>query len=531
MQGAATLTEGNLLDRWADRVARSQVPTQDPVLRHAVCASPLLCAHLLLRGPPHAPFHGRVLWGDVHLAWDLIVTRERRFALMAPRGIGKSFFFSFAYPIWRMIRNHEPLGLLLGSTAPNAQRILEAIRNEIEDNSLLRWLYPTGRRTRQWNTQRITTEQGHTVLARSALSRIRGLHPDYIVGDDILTDEAKISEAYRRKTLDWWLSVVENMPVPGGQLGLCGTPMHRNDLLYDELRHNPGYSHHRFPILSERGESLWPELYPPDYVADRKRVLGNIRFTCEMMVQPVSDDTSLLPRHLFAGEPQEQMAFRLGMSQEELAPLGLKFYMGVDLAFSASSQADYFVALVLGIDAEQNRWVVEIDRGRGLSYLEQPARINTLGRRYRCQRIYVEANAAQRIIGDDLIRRTDLPIKKWTTTAKKHDLTYGLPALRLLAENRKWRIPRGDRRSVEVTDWLLDEMGSFSFQSGRVVSLGAHDDGAMACYLADQAVRAGSSFRTSAGAPPPGPRPPPGIAGQPGGNVAPPSPIRPHWPR
>ena len=61
----------------------------------------------------------------------------------------------------------------------------------------------------------------------------------------------------------------------------------------------------------------------------------------------------------------------------------------------------------------------------------------------------------------------------------------------MLLENQKFRIPRGDAHSVEMTDVWIDEMRNHTFQMGKVVSIGAHDDTAMACWLCDQAVRLG----------------------------------------
>lgn len=494
-----TASVENARDRWAENVKKHKTPMRDEWCRRMISSSPIFTASMLLQGPQREPFNGRFIYGRVHLEWDRILTTQRRFAIMAPRGIGKSKVFSFAYPLWQMVRNKHPQGLLIGSTGDNAQRMLQEIRDEVETNPLLHWLYPTNRATRQWNTRQVTTSGGHTVLARSVLSKIRGLHPSYILGDDILSDTAKYSEMYRRKTSDFWFSVVENMPVPNGQLGLCGTPMHQSDLLYYELRDNPGYSHYAFPILDKEQRSLWPELFPNTYIAKQKAVLGNQRFTCEMMVEPVSDDTSLFPRYLLACEPQEQFTFRIGMTPEELAPLNLAFYIGVDLAFSGSAQADYFCLMLIGVDSLGNRWICDIVRKRGVSYHRQYSIIVEYGHKYRARMIYIEANAAQRIVGDHLIRSTSLPIRKFVTTAKKHDLESGVPGLRLMAENQKWRFPRGCPHSIEVINGLYDEMGAFTFLKGRVVSVGAHDDQVMALHFANQAAKSGDGFLFGSG--------------------------------
>ena len=86
----------------------------------------------------------------------------------------------------------------------------------------------------------------------------------------------------------------------------------------------------------------------------------------------------------------------------------------------------------------------------------------------------------QRIFGDELIRTSDLPIKKFHTGVQKHSLDKGVPSLRVLLENGKFRIPRGDARSVELTDIWIDEMRSFTWHDGKLASVGGHDDTVMA---------------------------------------------------
>ena len=113
-------------------------------------------------------------------------------------------------------------------------------------------------------------------------------------------------------------------------------------------------------------------------------------------------------------------------------------------------------------------------------------------RKYDPAMIYIEANQMQRVWGDELIRTTDLPIKKFTTTAReKHALDKGVPGLRVLLENAKFRIPRGDAHSVELTNVWREEMRSFTWHDGKLQSVGGHDDSVMACWICNQAISQG----------------------------------------
>ena len=106
--------------------------------------------------------------------------------------------------------------------------------------------------------------------------------------------------------------------------------------------------------------------------------------------------------------------------------------------------------------------------------------------------VYVESNQAQRIFGEELMRETDLPIKLFQTGDQKNSLSNGVPAIRILLENNKFRIPRGDAHSIEMTDIWIHEMTSMTIRSGKVTSLGDHDDTVSACWIAEQAIKNGS---------------------------------------
>ena len=272
------------------------------------------------------------------------------------------------------------------------------------------------------------------------------------------------------------------------------TPFSINDL-YGELAKNKDYFFKRYPAILDEGtiheRALWPERYSLEDLKRRRREIGNIRFAREQMCNPQSDDLTLFPGYLFRGDPVEQMAIRLGQNYGFWSKNGIKaVFFGIDFAVSSTVAADYTVVFVLGLDDYGNRWVIDIIREKGLPFAEQKSLINTAARKYNPQLIYIESNQCQRIFGDELIRLTDLPVKLFHTGDAKHSLEQGIPALKLLLENKKFRIPRGDAYSVEATDAWIDEMRNISYANGRVVSTSQHDDTVMACWIANNAIAA-----------------------------------------
>ncbi len=126
----------------------------------------------------------------------------------------------------------------------------------------------------------------------------------------------------------------------------------------------------------------------------------------------------------------------------------------------------------------------------GRSLTEQLREIANVHNAFQFRLAFAEDNAFQRIFKDELVRTTTIPIKGFTTTARnKNSFEFGVPALRILFENRKFVIPRASDVDRAVTDLLLGELKSFSWMDGKLQGVGAHDDLVMALWLAVEAHR------------------------------------------
>lgn len=444
----------------------------------------------ILTGPAESPYYGKFLIGEHHEEWDHLLVTYDRLCILAPRDHGKTFFFDFAVPIWKALTQPNGSGFIFSATQDQASRILGDIRHELETNPRLQWLVPA--RKDQWSSTRLRLANGHQIYARGFGTRVRGAHPNWIVVDDGLNDETAYSEVVRRKQVEYFFTAITNMIVPGGQIIVIGTPYHQLDL-YGELKKNPEYHFQKYQALTGPDkEPLWPERYSRERLLRRREEIGVVRFTREFQCEPIADDMSLFPGWLFQGEPTEQPLVSLGAPKEFWDRLGVTPFMGVDFAMSTTVAADYTVVWLMGLDRAGNRWLMDIERTKGMGFQQQLSLITTMARKYDPALCFLESNQMQRIFGDELIRTTDLPVKQFVTGVQKNSLDKGVPSLRVLLENGKFRIPRGDARSVALTDEWIGEMRSFTWADGKLQSVGGHDDMVMACWICDQAIRQGA---------------------------------------
>lgn len=484
----------------------------DPILAEAsnavLMSSCALFASEKLRGPKGPPYNGHFILGQHHVEWDELLT-ENRVNILAARDHGKSYFWTFAYPIWRARFWKGCMIYIFSATQQLAESFLKMIKDEILENEALEDMIPaTG--DRFWSAKEITTRQGSRIRARGYGVKVRGGHPDYIVCDDVLGDDDIYSETIRRKNIDYYLSSITNMIVPGGQIVVVGTPMHQGDL-YHELTVSGEYVCKKYPALDKSGKPLFPERYNAAALEKKKRELKSAaRFAREFMCEPLSDEASLFPLKLFEG-PEVRLPYVLGLPAEYWEKRGFLRYSGVDIALSAEVGSDFFWIFTVAVDpATGVRWIVNLRRHKGMSFTAQVDAIKDEAYRFRPEVIHIEANQAQRVWSDEVERTTDIRIRRFFTTGvggrqpirpwkkgatqvsvNKHHIDRGVPGLRMGLEAKKWRIPRGDAHSIELTDLWIGEMSAMGWIDGKVMSVAEHDDSVMACWMADAAVRMG----------------------------------------
>jgi len=440
-----------------------------------------------------------------HLEWGNLTQIYNKLCIEAARGHGKSFFFSKAYILWKLYRYQKdtPLvkakkrfreskeGMLITNEYKLANHLLGIVKEEIEENEILREkLLPDGRRD-GWGAEGIVCKNGAKVNAKSVGSKMRGFHPYWIVCDDYLNDQVLYSTEQNNKYINHFQSVTMNMIEPGGQVIVVGTPF-REDDLYANLKKSGSFKVFDYPAIYPDGRVLWPERHSLDDVLSKRKEQGSMVFSREMLVRPISTESSLFPYPMLSKcfDTNLTIVQNINSTKKKYK----KIVLSADFAISANIGADYSVFTVLGVTENDHYDILHIWRKSGATYDEQISAMKRLYRDFRVDVVLVEDNGMQKIFVQ-MLNDQGVPATGQTTTAQnKYDLHKGIPHMAALFEQGRIHIPRGDQYSIDVTDILVGELQMFTWDDdkGKIAGVGAHDDTCMSLWIGISATKIGN---------------------------------------
>lgn len=427
-----------------------------------------------------------------HYQWSQIPERWKKFLVLAARDHGKSFMFSNAYPAW-MLYKYKPKtpkerinnrGFLFSFSMVQAIDLLEILKGTIEDSDVLRdRLYNKDK----WSKMDITCKNRARLTVKGFGSAVRGAHPYWIMIDDGLKDNVLYSSEQNQKTIDYFHAVVENLLTPGGTMGIVGTPFRSNDL-YGHLKTKENWKVFEYPGIFPDGTTLWPSRWKFDDLMEKRMSQGNLIFSREILVKPITAESTLFPMELLNTAFLRMDEFTLVNSRESFPIKFSKVITGCDFAISGNVGSDYSVYLTWGIDDTDKMWLLNVVRGQGMSYQEQMGHLKSINMNFRPDMMVFENNVFQQIFVDEA-SKAGLPVVGVTTTSKKNDLREGLPSLAIAFGRGQFKIPIGDQRSRDFADLLVSEFSSVAFTDKGLQSTSEHDDIAFATYKSVEGTR------------------------------------------
>lgn len=365
--------------------------------------------------------------------WTREGARSHQLTLL-PRGHQKSQLIAYRVA-WEITRNPAVTVLYASATANLAEKQLSAIK-DILTSPVYRKYWPEmvnmdeGKRAR-WTVSEITIdhpirkEEGirdPTIFTAGLTSNIVGMHCDIFVLDDIVVmDNARTDEDRDRvKEKYSQFASIEN---PDAREWVVGTRYHPKDLysnlmememeVYDAAGEVVAYDP-VFEVFERKvedrgdgtGEFLWPRQRRADgkwfgfdsaVLAKKKnQYLDRTQFRAQYYNDPNDPEKSGIPSTKFQYYEREQVKREQGQWYYRDKPLNL--FAAIDFAYTKSKGADYTCIVVIGVDPDNNIYVLDIARFRADRVGEYWEQIKQLHIKWEFRKLRAEATAAQSTI-------------------------------------------------------------------------------------------------------------------------------------
>ena len=374
-------------------------------------------------------------YADHHGLWDKGLTDNRYYCVKASRDHGKSVFF-MSYALWLAAFNPGKHIMIFSHSLEQTLEHMRFIRGNIDTSPCLQELKPGGI---PWRKTYFEFTNGSRIMAKSVGGGTRGFHPDVVLCDDIL-----------------W--------------GTTGSEL-------------------------QRAADWWPERWSLDALDQRRMSMPAIQFTREYLCEPIHDVASMFPMELLEKARDHNLKILdhaerdFNEEGEDIGVFGQHF-IGWDTAIASDKNADFTAMTVMRtIPDEDIKQIVGIVHEKGMSSVAQKRQIIILNNKFQPDLIELEGNNFQRMFAMELQDiRQDIPIRTFMTTRTKKESLF--MSLLLAFEQGQIKTPYGDERSKRFTHKLEEELNRFGMQkSGRLESVGTHDDLAMSLALANWATK------------------------------------------
>ena len=375
---------------------------------------------------------------------------------LAPRGHGKSTIGDVDFCITKVLRNPD-IRIMIGSkTQTQASAFLKEIRTHFEQNVNLIRIFGDWKKSRDnvWNDKEFTVnrrtviKKEATVSALGASGAVVSKHFDIIIGDDLVGFENARTEAQRKVLKEWFYSSLYPTLEPDGEIHILGTRYSPMDL-YEDLIKSKNYKvnvQQAITVKDGQEYSLWESKFSLEKLRSIREEAGLIIFNMQYQNNTELAKGKIFKYKYFKHFEEYDIDYDLNRVRVKVLDsqgvpywIPVRIYMGADLAISEdeTSNNDYFVLTVIGVDKNKNVYVLDYLKER-LTFNAQLNAILDYGKNKFpvVERIGVETVQYQKSLAQEIRRLSLLPVVNIQTSKDK--VTRAMRRSALFENGKVW---------------------------------------------------------------------------------------------
>jgi hypothetical protein len=383
---------------------------------------------------------GRLL-GSIHeelIRWWCREDAKSHQLVLLPRDHAKSAMVAYRVA-WEVTRNPAIRVLYISSTANLAIKQLTFIK-DILTSSIYRTYWPEmvhedeGKR-KKWTETEIAVDhpmraaeavRDPTIFTAGLTTGITGMHCDIAVMDDVVVKENAYTDEGRDKVRGQY-SLLSSIEGADAREWIVGTRYHPKDLYSDLMEMEVDQFNDEGEIVAteplyeklERqvenrgdgtGEFLWPRQQRADgkwfgfdrgvLAKKRAQYLDKVQFRAQYYNDPNDTEGAGIVRENF--QYYDRGFLKRIEGRWHFRGNRLNVYAAVDFAYSLGRKADYTSIVVIGVDRQNNYYVLDVDRFQSTLISDYYKHILMLHQKWDFRKIRAECTAAQQVIVTDL---------------------------------------------------------------------------------------------------------------------------------
>jgi len=406
-----------------------------------------------------------------HKEWIAALMSKKRIAILAPTGFGKTTILGIAYPLWNLFYKKYWQGLIVSNSIPQATKIIDRLKMEMQENELLQRLIPAYSQL-TWSKTEIATSTKGRIFCKPYGESAKGVHVNYVLGDEV--------SSYRDHNI-WFRYIVTRATAKRGEVAAISTPVNETDLMVGKLMKNPSYWHKTYSAI-KNGKSIWPERFPLSWLKQREAELGKASFAQQYLCKIVPESEEIpFPMRLLVAAHDLNQRFMDKRPEGDTDP----YYVGCDFAMAIKGD---WSAFVVGKKRDDNKiQVVKIFRFRGMLPSAQMEILRSINNDFHPNRMLLDKSTFGEMFVRDLIAE-NLPVIGFPFTQENRNSAFA-KAITLLNEgNIVLPYSKKPTATSEMIDRLEHELTHFVVDKtprgyATYKSLSDHDDVAMAFIL------------------------------------------------
>lgn len=354
--------------------------------------------------------------------------------IMLPRAHLKSHMVA-TWAAWLITRHPEVTILYVSATADLAETQLYAVQNILASDVYRRffpeYVNPQEGKREKWSQRKMSVDHERrkkegirdaTIATAGLTTNTTGWHADVVIADDLVVPENAYTED-GRESVSKKSSQFTSIRNAGGFTMACGTRYHPTDI-YDTWRKqefeefddednivafSPVWDIKEYKV-EEDNIFIWPRAVRDDGKAFGFdiRVLSRIRaeysdktqFHAQYYNDPNDKSTNRIHRDGFIYGDRKHLKESAGKWSYKGNKLNI--YASIDFAFSLNKKADSTAIVVIGIDADNRIYVLDMDRFKTdkiKTYFDAIVRLHS---KWAFKRLRAEVTVAQAVIARDL---------------------------------------------------------------------------------------------------------------------------------